>query len=235
MEHVQLLEDTATIIDVITYNNQQSLVLDQTIFYPQGGGQPYDQGTITGNGNVFEVSEVRFQEGIVYHIGLIRSGSFEKGMTVTLQVNKKRRNFNSRNHTAGHLIDIAMQNVGMDLVPRRGYHFPKGAYIEYVGTLDDSEREGLKIKLQQEVNHLIAKNLPVEIKMVTIDQLKAMASYVPDYIPKDKPIRTMIVQGYPAIPCGGTHAKTSKEVGPLTIDKARNKKGSLRISYSIQP
>jgi Ser-tRNA(Ala) deacylase AlaX len=233
MDHSDLLTDAATVINIIPWSDERpALILDRTIFYPQGGGQPYDQGIMTNDNGTFEVQEVRFQEGIVYHIGKIVSGTCKPGDTVTLQINKERRDINSKNHTAGHIIDIAMRNLGITFIPTRGYHFPEGAYVEYEGTLEELERAALEKKLQEEVNKIVAEARPVEIKLVSLDELKAMASYVPNYIPKDKPSRAMIIQGYPAIPCGGTHA-TSTAIGTLTITKIKNKSGNLRVGYAV--
>jgi Ser-tRNA(Ala) deacylase AlaX len=220
------LTDTATVLDISTRDDGKILViLDKTIFYPQGGGQPYDQGTIDD----FVVEEVRFKDGIVYHCG---TGSLTKGATVTLKVNKERRELNSNYHTAGHIIDIALRNCGITLIPTSGYHFPQGAYVEYDGTLDEQERESLQKSLQEEVTKLVEQDRPVHLRLVTPDELAAISNYVPEYIPKDKPSRAMIIEGYPAIPCGGTHAKTTK-IGRLTIVKIKNKSGKLRISYEV--
>ncbi len=233
MEHMQRFEQAAKIIDIVNINDRQALIVDQTIFYPQGGGQPYDQGTITANGNEFAVEEVRFKDGIVYHIGTITKGSFTPGMDVLLQVDKARRIFNSKNHTAGHLIDIAMRKIGMNLIPTKGYHFPQGAYDEYEGTLDEQERANLAQKLKPAIDQLMKEERQISVKLVSYDELAKLAAHVPDYIPKDKPSRVMIVEGFPAIPCGGTHVATTKEVGVVTIEKVKNKKGNLRISYAI--
>ncbi len=225
------LTDTATVIDTSTREDGKNVViLDKTIFYPQGGGQPYDQGTIDD----FKVEEVRFKDGIVYHIGTgsIGMGAIDKDATVTLTVDKERRELNNKNHTAGHIIDIAMRNHGTEFIPTRGFHFPQGAYVEYDGTLDEQERATLKQQVQEEVTKLVQQEIPVTIKMVTLEELQQMSSYVPDYIPKDKPSRAMIIEGYPAIPCGGTHAK-STNVGTLNIVKIKNKSGKLRVSYEV--
>lgn len=228
-------EMQAKVIDVIKWDDAYlAVILDRTIFYPQGGGQPYDVGLIKAASGCFKVEEVRFKEGIVYHIGVLESGSLEKGDEVTLQIDQARRKCNSRNHTAGHVIDIAMSNLGMKLIPARGYHFPEGAYVEYLGSLEEQEREELLPKLQKEVDLIIAQKLPVSIKMVSVDELQQMAQFVPDYIPKDKPSRAMLIQGYYAIPCGGTHVLNVADVGQLNIEKIKNKKGNVRISYSIE-
>lgn len=236
MEHGYLLTDTATIIDTTTLETEKkSLILDQTIFYPQGGGQPYDQGVIkkSDNSASFSVEEVRFKDGIVYHIGTIQKGDFNKSDNVILSVDEERRTFNSRNHSAGHIIDIAMRNIGMQLTPGSGYHYPQGAYVEYEGTLEEDVRAKLKTDLEHQANILIEKAVPVSIKMVSLDELKKLAHFVPDYIPKDKPCRAMIVKGYTAIPCGGTHVQNTNEIRHITIDKISNKKGNVRVSYSI--
>ncbi len=236
MEQGSLLSDSAMISDVVKLETGKiALVLDQTIFYPQGGGQPYDQGTIqNSDGSAqFLVDEVRFKEGIVYHIGTITAGSFKVYEKVILAVNKERRLLNSRNHTAGHIIDCALYDLGMTLKPASGYHFPEGPYIEYYGTMEEKERAELINKLQVAVNNIIEKALPIHIALVTLEELKRLAKFVPDYIPADKPSRAMTIEGYPSIPCGGTHVQNTHDVKQMTIEKISNKKGNLRVSYSL--
>lgn len=234
MTDMHRLEAQAEIVDVINWQDGRlAIILDQTNFYPQGGGQPYDIGFIKTPSTNFKVEEVRFKDGIVYHVGSLIDGELHKGDLVSLVVDKTKRTYNSRNHTAGHVVDIAVSNVGMKLMPSRGYHFPEGAYVEYIGSLDEQERERLLPTIQQEVDAIIAQELPVSVMMVSIEQLHKMAQFVPDYIPKDKPSRVMIIQGCYAIPCGGTHVANLKEIGSLKIEKIKNKKGNVRISYSI--
>ncbi len=232
MNHGDLLEDTATIVAINPHaEGKEALVLDTTIFYPQGGGQPYDQGTITGATGSCEVEEVRIAEDTVSHSGGI-TGRFSVGDQVTLSINKERRSLNSRDHTAGHIIDIALKNCGVSLVATRGYHFPEGAYCEYDGTLEEQERKALHEKLQNEVNNIVQCNLPVTITMMSREELQSLAGYVPEAVTQDNPARAMVIVGYPPIPCGGTHAKTT-DIGTLTIMKIKNKSGNLRISYEI--
>lgn len=86
-----LFSDTATIQDITTTDdNKTALILDQTIFYPQGGGQPYDIGTITDKSGEFAVDEVRFKDGIVYHFGSFTSSTLQKGQQVQLAIDKQR-------------------------------------------------------------------------------------------------------------------------------------------------
>jgi len=234
MDDSYKLQDSAIYIDIIqTEGGKTALILDQTIFYPQGGGQPYDLGTITQEGNVFSVEEVRFKDGNVYHIGKFTQGVIEKGAQVTLHVDGERRKFNRRNHTAGHLIDVAIKNLGLSLTPAKGYHFPDGAYVEYIGLMDEAQKEELKSKIEAEVNRLIQLKLPMTAKQVTYDELKDLCDFVPDYLAHDKPIRVEKIGEYKAHPCGGTHVNNTEEVGGMKIEKIKSKSGNTRISYSI--
>ncbi len=232
LDHGELLQDTATILDVIAQpDGSCSVILDSTIFYPQGGGQPYDQGTITGPSGIITVKEVRVSDGIVSHSGSI-TGTCAPHDLVSLALDKERREFNSRNHTAGHIIDIALRNCGFAFPAVRGYHFKEGAYCEYAGTLNEEERAALQKHLQDEVNRLVKQNLPVSIKIMGYEELKSLAGYVPETVAQGQQARAMIIEGYYPIPCGGTHAKTT-DIGTLTIVKLRNKSGHVRISYDI--
>jgi len=71
----KLLQAPAQLIDLLEENGRTVLILDQTIFYPQGGGQPYDQGTIENEGGIFKVEEVRFFDGIVNIVANVPQGS----------------------------------------------------------------------------------------------------------------------------------------------------------------
>jgi Ser-tRNA(Ala) deacylase AlaX len=114
----------------------------QTIFHPQGGGQPTDVGIIqspTGNFTVTKV-EMRKEDNVILHLGTFANADtsgFTAGATVSLVVDEATRRLNARIHSAGHLLDAAMRNTGRtDLVPSKGYHFPSGPYVEYVGSVE---------------------------------------------------------------------------------------------------
>ncbi|MBT3455707.1 hypothetical protein HN446_01455 [bacterium] len=228
------LESTATLFEVIPYENKAyALIVDQTIFYPQGGGQPYDIGKIIQNGKVFNVESIRLVEGVVYHSGSFESKPFEINKKVELIVNKENRNINSKSHSAGHLIDCAMLKFHPKKEPGKGFHFPDGAYVEYLGTLEEEERNSLKEQLAYEVNQLIQKSLPIVTSMQKKESLANTCQYVPKNLPDNKPIRIVQVQGFAAHPCGGTHVENTTDLGNITITKVKNKKGNLRVSYRV--
>lgn len=215
-------------------NHQRfSIVLDKTIFYPQGGGQPYDTGFISSKNGKFLVQETRFSEGLVNHIGVFETGFFQSGDNVGLSVNGERRLLLSKLHTAGHLLDVSMINLGYELPPTKGYHFPDSPYVEYAGEIPVEERKNLCIKLEAELKKMIAEGR--EIKKFIVeneDELKKFCKVVPDYIPKDKPVRIVAVAGYNC-PCGGTHVKNTSELGNIQVTKIKVKGGNVRVSYNL--
>lgn len=198
------------------------IILDQTIFYPQGGGQPYDTGTIKSLDGlfVFQVQEVRFNEGVVWHIGVIENGAISIGMEVNCLVDEDRRELNTRLHSAGHVIDMALKEINIDWIPGKGYHFPQGAYVEYHGKIDGLDVENLKMAIEQKCNEIISRNIETRI------------IFENNEFQNNKPMRTVFYGNY-GIPCGGTHVSNLKEIIFIGIRKIKKDKDMVRISYTV--
>ncbi|MFT5777850.1 MAG: Ser-tRNA(Ala) deacylase AlaX [Crocinitomicaceae bacterium] len=216
-----------------TEDGRIAIILDSTLFYPQGGGQPSDRGTISSSDGKFEVMDTRFKDGIVLHYGEFIQGTIELESNVQLSVNEERRMINNRNHTAGHLIDVAMYNCDFRFLPAKGYHFPDSPYVEYVGTIDAEERpEAIKL-LNAELGRLILENTKVNWEIVeSKEDLKETCKFIPDYLPEGKPIRVVTVSDI-GCPCGGTHVKQLKDLGGVLVHKIKAKSGNTRISYRL--
>lgn len=230
LEDWNILSNKAQVTQVAQYKEKLALVLDQTIFYPQGGGQPWDTGTITvlnaggigqGPTGSFAVTEVRFdpETGNVYHIGTM-TGEIKPGETVSCNVNKERRDLNSRLHSGGHIIDMAVRQLGLDWKPGKGYHFPEGPYIEYAGVLDESAKENLRTEIERISNEIINQKIPVTIK------------FIADQLVNGKPAR-VVMYGEHSVPCGGTHVNNLSEVGTVNIRKIKQEKGAIRVGYDV--
>jgi Ser-tRNA(Ala) deacylase AlaX len=228
-----LLQTTAQVVSVGDRSvgdrdGKLAVVLDRTILYPQGGGQPADQGEIVGEQGTFAVTDVRYSEGTVYHFGIFTQGSFGVGDTVTMTVNAERRALHSRIHSAGHVLDEAVTLLGYQLKPGKGYHFPEGPYVEYEGMLPEAEREQAVQKLQDQVNRLVAENLPIATRLT-----EATVQTVGGGTPATKSLRFMKIGSFAENPCGGTHVATTGALGMVTITKVKCKGGVTRISYSV--
>lgn len=98
---------------------------------------------------VFTVHDLKVRDDAILHIGEYSGhGQFENGSTVNLSIEKELRYANARVHSAGHLIDVAMNRAERkDLEPSKGYHFAQGSYVEYIGTVAADERSSLAEEL----------------------------------------------------------------------------------------
>ena len=133
LENTYLFQSSAKLIEILDTERGVALVLDCTVFHPQGGGQPADTGIIKSETGEFVVTDTRLNEnGIIYHFGEFTHGSINNGDTVRLEIDQNARILHARLHSAGHLIDIAVRKAGLtNLIPTKGYHFTNGANVEY--------------------------------------------------------------------------------------------------------
>lgn len=234
LDHLFQLAGQAQVLGVVPWETGGgAVVLDQTLFYPQGGGQPADVGILRSAGAEFLVSDVRKQHGVAYHIGTWTQGKFAIGKQVDVQVDAERRMLNSRLHTAGHVLDVALETVGYALEPTKGFHFPNGAYVEYTGDIPLEKRDEVRVAAETEANRLIQIGGEVKIQTVELGEVKNLSHYVPNYLSADQPVRMVTVSGQWGCPCGGTHVKNISELGHMTVTKMKNKDGKLRVSYDV--
>lgn len=233
LEQNFLYKVSAQVLAITERDDKKALVLDQTIFYPQGGGQPADHGEIICPQGRFAVTDVRFVEGVVYHFGSFTQGSCSVGDNVELQIDVPRRELLSRLHTAGHLVDVAMERIGLQLMPTKAYHFPDNPYVEYQGVLTPEQCADVQQKLQTAVDALIKEDLPVTHRLAHKDELAAICSHVPEHFPEGKPVRVVTISNFAACPCGGTHVASSTQLGKLEIRKIKSKGGVVRVSYLL--
>ena len=215
-------KSTAKFIDFGVDDIGHYCFLDKTIFYPQGGGQPGDTGIIKlDDTNYFKVAKCLKHEGIVRHYGEI-VGFISTNQEVTLEIDKEKRLENINLHSAAHLIDYALNNLGVKSVGGKGYSFPAGPYCEY--NLTDASLESnleFQEQLEKEVNRLRLLNL----------------EFTPTY-KKEKNgdiIRTIEIDGGKSTcPCAGTHVKNTREfTGEIIIRETKIKKGVLKVKYSV--
>jgi Ser-tRNA(Ala) deacylase AlaX len=211
-----------------------SVVLDATCFYPRGGGQDWDTGVVQGADAEFVVEEVRLDEqGVVRHIGRFAHGTFAASATVACQVNEARRAINTRLHSAGHLVDMAVDRLGLPWTPSRGAHYPHMSFVEYGGKLDPAQAETVRAEIEQVVQKIIAAGGENEIRFIPVEHMHTVCRHVPENIPRNKPARVVIYPGNFGIPCGGTHVKNLAGIGTVTIPKVKSKKGVIKVSYAV--
>lgn len=232
MEDMQQLTCKAFVEAAEQKDGKSVVYLDQTVFYPQGGGQPYDTGVIDSGYSKFMVEEVRFVDGIVHHIGHYDGQPFMQGEGVTCSVDAERRALHTRFHSGGHVLDMAVNELGYDWKPSKGFHFPEGAYVEYQGSLGTEPKEEVIEKLSTKIQDILGRCITTDIKFVTKDEMAKLCRHVPDYLPKDKPSRVVLYGDF-GVPCGGTHVAQLSDIGAETIRKIKAGPETIRISYTV--
>jgi len=228
--------------------NTGSLILDQTCFHAQGGGQPSDEGEIIlSGGHNFTVKMVKTNEKQqLVHSGTSESAalwdSLAAGETAaSLKVDESLRRKYARLHSAGHALDMAIRAVGYGerLVGVKGYHFLDSPNVEYLlkgEALTKDELDVLPGLLTAEMRRLVEADIPTIV--LTIDKADVEGLCRDD-------LRNVDITNYPEsirmvsmcgmyIPCGGTHIKSSGEIGAgVNVHKIKKKKQMYKVSYTL--
>ena len=225
-----LKEMDAEILEVVTEGEgRYRIILDQTVFYPMGGGQATDQGKLEGDCSG-EVYQVLNKDGEIWHF--VKSTILPTpGMKVHGTINWDRRYKNMKLHSAGHIVDFAMYKLGLSpktLVPMKADH-DKNPHIVYQGTVT----EDFKQKLQDQTNELVANNLGFSWYFQPLDDLQKEAIYLQPGLPTNKPLRTLKLENVGAVADGGTQVKHTSEVGKIIIESIENQENLTLVRYSI--
>jgi misacylated tRNA(Ala) deacylase len=206
-------------------------VLDKTAFYPQSGGQPADIGTLSCGGELFQVVGAEMSEHGVVHI-LDRPGLLA-GDVVSGRIECDRRYKFMRSHTACHILSaVIFQETGARIT---------GNQIEQSRSRVDFSLENFdKAKMSEYVekaNQIAGENRHVTTRIVprseamAIPDLIRLAMAVPD---RDM-IRVVEIEGIDMQACGGTHVRSSGEIGKINMIKAENKgKSNRRVYFSLE-
>jgi Ser-tRNA(Ala) deacylase AlaX len=208
------------------------VVLEETIFYPQGGGQPSDVGTIEieETGTILNVHFVSFVNGRVHHYVKESVEDLKPGSSSFVKIDSERRLKNAKSHTSGHLLANIVEALAPELTGIKGYHFPEGPYVEFKGKLTSLTNAHLIEKLVQIAKEKIASNTDVSAREVDPDTLKNSGEY---HLPSGKKARVVQIDGYEPVPCGGTHLKNLSELKEVTIRKIQSAKENTRVAYSF--
>lgn len=226
LEDSYLKTCTAKVVGVV---DEDKIILDQTVFYPEGGGQPADQGTIKSEKGVFTVNQVMIKDDLVIHEGKLK-GEINIGDEVECEIDWDRRYRNMKIHSAGHILHEAVKELLPNLIPIEGQHGKK-AYIKYQGLIDDE----YKVSIKEKTNNLRDRSLDINTEFVSLDELKARSPWVPEHLPTNKPLRIMWIGNYPPIPDGGTQVKLTSEIPYLATINFEYIEGCTKVMYQLEP
>jgi len=220
----------ATILDITP---EGGLILDETVFYAQGGGQPGDVGTVSlGEGAPMPVTNTVYgadRTQIVHLVGPEAAVLFRPGDRVRLALDWPRRYARMRAHTALHLLSVVLP-----------YPVTGGAVGDGEGRLDfDIQDAGLdKAELTEKLNALIAQDAPISERWITDEELDANPGLVKTMSVKPPRgtgrVRLVEIAGIDLQPCGGTHVRRTGEIGAATVTDIEKKgKQNRRVRISL--
>jgi len=214
-------------VDSARAGSQVDLVLNQTVFYAESGGQQGDQGVMSGDGVQIQVTDTQKRaDGVFVHRCIIESGQVDMGAALELSIDEVRRNKLRSNHTATHLLHEALREVLGDHVAQKGslvaedrlrfdFSHPKTIASDDLGLVGDM------------ANEIVLQNSPVTTRLMPIDEARktgAMALFGEKYGDEVRVVSIgTAVRGdkagstYSVELCGGTHVASTGEIGLVSI------------------
>ncbi|MEM9774840.1 MAG: alanyl-tRNA editing protein [Chloroflexota bacterium] len=219
----------ATVTEVV----EGGVILDRTVFYPGGGGQPCDAGTLTADGVTYPVTKVKKVGGQPVHF--IDGDLPKTGTAVSGQINWDHRYQLMRTHTAMHILcgtvfrDYGAQVTGGNMEPLKGR-----MDFEF-----ETMRQELVADIEAAINAEMAKDHPVKVNVLPREEafeipdlIRTKINLLPEGI---KEVRTIEIVGLDLQADGGTHVKSTAEVGRMRVTNYKSKgKINKRIYLELE-
>lgn len=219
---------------VVTGTEEDKVILNNTLFYPLGGGQNWDTGLLEGPNGPLNVSEVRGRDEVVHTVG--EDHQLEIGDEVTGTIDWERRHAHMRMHTAQHLVSGLVYEMfnGARTVGNQ-IHSDRSRIDFNPITFDEQMLEDLVSR----TNEIIEENLAVTDTVMTREEINSIMppertnmDLLPGSIRELRVVK--IDDGFDLCPCAGTHVQQLGEIGPLRILGKKSKgKGTQRVSYDL--
>ena len=216
----------------ITAGQEGVIVLDETPFYGESGGQVGDTGVLKGMNAEFSVSDTQKYGQAIGHIGKLTAGHLRVGDRLDAQVDEARRARIRLNHSATHLLHAALRQVLGDHVAQKG-SLVNDKYLRF----DFSHAEAMKPQeirqVEDIVNAQIRRNLPVETNIMDLEEARAkgaMALFGEKY---DARVRVLSMGDFSTELCGGTHASRTGDIGLFRITSESGTAAGVRRIEAI--
>jgi len=203
-------------VEELAEGERGMVVLEKTPFYAESGGQVGDCGRLSSDGTVFEVQDTKKQGEAFAHLGLVTHGTLKVGSEVNAEVDPNLRRNTAYNHSVTHLLHAALRKV-------------LGEHVQQKGSLVSAERLRFDFShfeavtdeelatIERMVNEQIRANIPVDTRVMAIDEAKAagaMALFGEKYGDK---VRVLSMGDFSIELCGGTHVARTGDIGLMKI------------------
>ena len=223
-------DDVTEFEATVTGTGDDYVILGGTHFYPGGGGQPADRGTLSWPGGETTVVDARKNHGDVRHYVDGAASLPEVGTTVTGRIDAERRGRLTRLHTAQHVLSrVALDEFGAATVGN-GLTVD-GGWVEFEGADLDVET------VERLTNAAVDRDLPVhkaerprDAVEDAVPEGRAQLDLIPDHV---DPMRVVEIDGFDVCPCGGTHVDRLGELGTVRITAASSEDGVERIEFDV--
>ena len=209
---VTVLTTEEDVVEALSEGDKGTIIVDETVFYATMGGQEGDKGYISTSDGEFRVdTTIKLKGGKVGHVGTITKGMIKVGDVVTLSVDPEYRADTCKNHSATHLLQKALRTVLGNHVEQKGsYVDPERLRFDFTHFQSVTADE-LK-KVEDIVNEQIANAIPVETKIMSIEEAKktgAMALFGEKY---GENVRVVCMGDFSKEFCGGTHVANTANI-----------------------
>jgi alanyl-tRNA synthetase len=213
----------------------RDVVLAETYFYAESGGQPADCGTVDG----VEVVDVQKRDGDVVHT-LAEPPAFEAGETVTGVVDDDFRTYCMRAHTASHALYGAGRRL-LDDLGYGGFNIDERKVRVDFTTSTDIDDETL-LELERLTNRAVWDSRDVSWEQVPVEEATAREDVAFNTRTEEgvmadaDTVRVVTVDGWDVAACGGTHVSNTREIGPVTVlDRSNPGEGLTRVEFAVGP
>ncbi|WP_125610407.1 alanine--tRNA ligase [Specibacter cremeus] len=194
------------------------IVLDETPFYAEAGGQAADTGLITGDGFVVEVLDVqRPLKGLSVHKAIVRDGELPADALVRAAVDRERRHAAEQAHSGTHIVHAALHQIlGPEALQRGSYN--KAGYLRFDFSWGEGLSQATRSEIEEVSNIAIRNNFHVNTRVMDLDAAKALGATALFGENYGREVRVVEIDGaWSRELCGGTHVGSTSQIGSLTL------------------
>jgi len=224
----------ATPVESLPAGAEGLLVTDRTVFYPEGGGQVTDAGSVTWDGGRAEMTSARRSASgrFVQHHVKVEGGTLSKGASLTLEVPEWTRRRTQANHTGTHLLHAALRKVLGESVRQMGSLVaPDRLRFDYAATRPTTAAEIAEI--ERLVNEQVLRDTPVTKEVTSMDEAKAKGAMMFFGEKYGERVRVVDVPGFSTELCGGCHVGRTGEIGAFKVLSDRGLAAGVRRIEAI--
>jgi alanyl-tRNA synthetase len=204
------------LVEVAEAGQKVQIVLKETPFYAESGGQIGDRGYLTGDNLVIRVEDVQKESGIFVHFAYIERGTVQIGDFVTATIDRACRRRAQANHTATHLLQAALKKLVDESISQAGslVAFDRLRFdINFHRAITQQELQ----QVEEQINTWIAEAHDTEVSIRSLDEAKAMGAVAMFGEKYGAEVRVIDVPGVSMELCGGTHVRNTAEIGLFKI------------------